>query len=366
MLVFILRFNLFLKCSVFFLFFHINQVLSETFHTFYGNIDVTEPVLLELIHSSAFQRLKSIHQYGVSYYIGTHTEEYNRFDHSIGVFVVLRKKGASLEEQVAGLLHDISHTTFSHVSDWVFKHYQEDDYHSFIHNFYLATSGIEKILNKYGFTIEQISPKNPKFKMLEQPLPDLCADRIDYNIQGAYFQNFITLEEAHAILQDLSFENGEWVLKNKDLALKLANFSLFMTKDCWGSALNHMASQYLAEAILRGLSIGLISWNEFHLGTDQKIWESLILSQDPFIKEKIDLLKNPKSHYNVVNSSEASIFVKFKCRGIDPWVNQKGKNQRLSSIDPIFRLAFQELKDFSKTGWPIKIFVSDKKAIGRE
>src|SRR5579872_6615413 len=109
------------------------ELWGETIDTFYGSIEVEEPVLLELIHSPSFQRLKSIHQYGVAYYT-THREEYNRFDHSLGVFAILRAKGAPLDEQIAGLLHDISHTAFSHVGDWVFgKEYQEDDYQSIIY-----------------------------------------------------------------------------------------------------------------------------------------------------------------------------------------------------------------------------------------
>jgi HD superfamily phosphohydrolase len=112
---------------------------GEIVQTFYGPIEVKEPVLLELIHSAPMQRLKQVHQYGVAYYTKTHPEEYNRFDHSLGVFAILRIKGASLVEQIAGLLHDISHSAFSHVGDWVYaKENQENDYHSSVHEGFVA------------------------------------------------------------------------------------------------------------------------------------------------------------------------------------------------------------------------------------
>jgi hypothetical protein len=57
-------------------------------------IEVEEPLIVELIDSPSFQRLKLLHQYGISYYI-SHSEEYNRYDHSLGVFTILREKGAS-------------------------------------------------------------------------------------------------------------------------------------------------------------------------------------------------------------------------------------------------------------------------------
>ena len=95
------------------------RLQGEKVDTFYGSIDVQEPVLIDLIHSPAVQRLKRVHQYGVAFYT-THKENYTRYDHSLGVFAILRLKEASLQEQIAGLLHDVSHTAFSHVGDWAY------------------------------------------------------------------------------------------------------------------------------------------------------------------------------------------------------------------------------------------------------
>lgn len=341
---------------IFFFIFLSIGLFSKTISTFYGNLEVTEPILLELIDSPAFQRLKHIHQYGISYYTGTHKEEYNRYDHSLGVFAILRLKGASLKEQIAGLLHDVSHTAFSHVGDFVFKkNQQEEDYQSLIHPIYLASSGIEKILNRHGFTIDQISPKKSEFAMLEQPLPNLCADRIDYNIQGAYFQKFINREEAQKILEDLRFEEGKWLLTNQDLATKLAQFSLFMTENCWGHAINFMTSQWLAEALLHGFQIGLISWHEFHFGTDQEIWDKLIGAKEPFIQQKMQMIKNPDQYCKIVPPSIATQRIAFKCRGIDPWIQDKETIARLSSFDKGFEKSFQKLVLLSKEGWSVQL-----------
>ena len=144
---------------------------AEPIETFFGAIDVEEPVLLKLIKSPAMQRLKGIHQYGVAYYT-THREEYNRFNHSMGVFAVLRKNRASLEEQISGLLHDISHTVFSHVGDWVFgKEYQEDDYQSTIYKLYLSHSGIEEILLRHGYNVNGVLPKAKLLSCLSSRCP---------------------------------------------------------------------------------------------------------------------------------------------------------------------------------------------------
>lgn len=151
---------------------------------------------------------KKIHQYGVSYYT-TYKEEYNRYDHSVGVFAILRMKGASLDEQIAGLLHDVSHTAFSHVGDWVFGNEQQDkSYQDLIHASFLEQSELGAILEKHGFKIEQILPNEELFPALECSLPNLSADRIDYNLQGAYYQGFLTYNEVQKVIQDVRYWEG--------------------------------------------------------------------------------------------------------------------------------------------------------------
>ena len=84
----------------------------------YGEIEIKEPVILELINSPTLQRLRGIDQSGYfePYFPGT---VYSRFEHSMGVFILLKKYNASTEEQIAGLIHDVSHSAFSHCIDYV-------------------------------------------------------------------------------------------------------------------------------------------------------------------------------------------------------------------------------------------------------
>lgn len=69
--------------------------------------------------------------------------------------LLIKKLGGSVEEQIAGLLHDISHTAFSHLVDYVFER-SEEDYHEQIKKNFLKGNEIEEILLRYGFNIEQL------------------------------------------------------------------------------------------------------------------------------------------------------------------------------------------------------------------
>ena len=118
--------------------------------TIYGSTEVNEPVLLELLDSPAMERLKNIHQYGIIHYI-TKSPAYSRYEHSVGVFYLVRTFGGSVLEQIAALLHDASHTVFSHVGDHVFRHFaHKSSYQDERHIWYLEQTTVPDILKKYN------------------------------------------------------------------------------------------------------------------------------------------------------------------------------------------------------------------------
>ena len=328
---------------------------SDIIDSFYGPIEVNEPVILELIESPMFQRLKSIHQYGIGYYT-THPEEYTRYDHSIGVFAVLREKGGSLKEQIAGLLHDVSHTVFSHVGDWIFgKEYHEEDYQDSIHTAFLEKTELGAILQRHGIVPDQVAPKEHLFPALKQERPSLCADRIDYNIQGAYYQNFITYEEAQEIFRDLQFVEGVWVATNKELMTKLVRFSIFMSMDCWSSPTNYFSSRWLADAILHGLRKGILSYEDIHYSTDQIVLDRLNQCADPFIQERMEMAFHADRYFHLTEPTQAHKYIKAKFSGIDPWMRHEGKIVRLTSLDETLAKEFHATKEKMGQGWRVQI-----------
>ena len=102
------------------------KVAKTTINTIYGKFVITEPILIDLLASKAMQRLKKVHQFGISHYVQKGSD-YTRYDHSVGVFALLRRYNQSLPEQISGLLHDVSHTIFSHVADYLFQHQDGSD-----------------------------------------------------------------------------------------------------------------------------------------------------------------------------------------------------------------------------------------------
>lgn len=132
----------------------------------YGHHHI-DGVLEELIKSAPVQRLKGIYQGGASFLVN---QKWNvtRYEHSIGVMLLIKKLGGTIEEQIAGLLHDVSHTAFSHVVDVVFEN-QAEDYHENIFQQVIVHSEIPDILQKHGYHTEELLSDDSRWTLLEQP-----------------------------------------------------------------------------------------------------------------------------------------------------------------------------------------------------
>jgi uncharacterized protein len=92
----------------------------------YGKCSIAEPVILELLQSPLLKRSKNIDQGGygplcVKPYPEPGQFGHNRLAHSIGVYLILKKFNATREEQITGLIHDVSHSAFSDCIDYVLE-----------------------------------------------------------------------------------------------------------------------------------------------------------------------------------------------------------------------------------------------------
>ena len=115
---------------------------SRTYHDplHHGiSLDATKPaeaMVLSLVDSAPFQRLRRIRQLGPAF-LTFHGAESSRFTHSLGVFAIARSAmrrlielDPSLEEQegvlyAAALLHDLGHAPLSHTGEEMFGTHHE-------------------------------------------------------------------------------------------------------------------------------------------------------------------------------------------------------------------------------------------------
>lgn len=200
----------------------------------YGKEKIDEPVILELIALPEMQRLKGVSQHAFL----SQELDFSRFEHSLGVYFLLRRFNAPLAERVAGLIHDVSHSAFSHCIDYIVEegdgarqNHQDKIFVNFVKN-----SRIPAVLERYGFKLDYILDDN-NFPLKESPLPNLCADRLDYSLRLALTSKKKTLEQLAFLLDNLQTENGCWLFSNRDSAADYTRLFLDLNRDYYSHAL---------------------------------------------------------------------------------------------------------------------------------
>lgn len=337
----------------------LRAVKSLEIQTIHGTLVVEDPLAIELIESAPMQRLKNIRQYGTTDYLYPVLKPYSRFTHSLGVYYILKKFGLSRKEQIAGLLHDVSHTAFSHVTDALFiGNMAGGSYQDMIHVDFLKEHGIETILKKYGMTAQDMNLLSQEFPGLKQKHPNLCGDRIEYIIYAGYKEDTLSQQQIRKIHESLNFDGASWYFTDKESAINFARISLTETLHYWGGPESLYNSFKSAEILAYALDKGYISKEEItYLASDDELWHKINLIQDRDLQEKLTaLLLFDKTPGSFPQSCAKRFYSKF--RGVDPLIKTSRGMTRLSEIDKGFAREYLATKSRVDAGWCLPVSVS--------
>jgi len=304
----------------------------------YGEVEISEPVILEIINSQTLQRLKEIDQAGPrAFWVnpGAETNEYDhsRFAHSVGVYLLLRKYNTPIEEQIAGLIHDVSHSAFSHCADYALSSGSEKEHthQDNIFDSFVRKSEIPSILKKYDIDLEYILNEE-NFPLEEKNLPDLCADRIDYSLRTAVIFWEISPAEANSLLGDLTTGNNNWIFKNFESAKKYAELFRKLNNDYYSAFLSAVMFRVTGDYLKYALEQKYISEQDLYT-TDDMVLAIIAkhLSKDERLKLLFGRMENKVKFENNPNDYDASVFC--KSRVVDPLCKDKGEIKRVSEVD---------------------------------
>ena len=316
----------------------------------YGEVCLTEQLLIDLFHSEAVQRLERIHQGGITAYIKP-TRKTTRLDHSLGVTALLRRLNAQVEEQAAGLIHDVPHTAFSHVIDFVFPN-SEHDYHETNNETQIIDSDLPQILAKHQLDW-RVLIDSARYSLLEQPLPRLCADRLDYFLRdGVVDVGTFTAQEAGGFLDHVRTWQGEIVIDDVDAARWLGEQFITLDDVCWCSVQEVGWYAVMAQALREALVQEVISEADFRR-TDDEILIKLQTANMPEINQWLHLLRVDVDFVRV--NARPDLITLPKVRAVDPPVLVDNIVTTLSALDENFA-QYRDTYIKSKQGeWYLRI-----------
>ncbi len=316
----------------------------------YGSLDIDDAILLDVLDTSAMLRLQGVLQHGISGLVGV-TRATTRFEHCLGVMILVRRLGGVLSEQLAALLHDVSHTAFSHVMDYVYDGHDSQSYHEEIKEQVISRSDLPAVLARHGYSWRQLLVE-AAFPLLEQPAPALCADRLDYFLRDSLDLGLASLAEIHRALARLVVHEGRIAVQDRATARWIADTYMAADHASWANFREVGLYELCAQAIRRGLALGIIGDDDVW-GTDEPTWARLKASDDLEIRRLLALI-TPETRF-VWDEQAPTFRVSTKLRTVDPDVLTGGQMIPLSHLDEDYaqrRAAYLRRKQGK---WPMRV-----------
>lgn len=177
----------------------IEKVFKDPVHDY---IHIRHKLILDLIDTKEFQRLRRIKQLGTSQFT-FHGAEHSRFSHSLGVYELTRRivdmfsrnypedwnDEYRLVTLCAALLHDIGHGPFSHTFEKIF----DTDHETFTTEIILSEkTDVHSILKRVSPDFPNqvasvITKDHPNPQVVQLISSQIDADRMDYLQRDAFF-----------------------------------------------------------------------------------------------------------------------------------------------------------------------------------
>lgn len=235
--------------------------------------------------------------------------------------------------------------------DYAFGKEATGDYHERFLKEIVFKSEIPNILIKYGFNADKITSEH-NFKLLERPLPYLCADRIDYTLRDLITDRVISKKQAKKFLDEIIVYKEQFIFKNSKVAKDFAIKYFTQSDKSWISAKTLATFKLLVIAIKRAISQNVLLEEDI-FQTDNFVLKKLKKSNDHQIRQILSIL-NP--NFKVTESPKNFDFhLVGKVRYIDPPVLEGGKLKRLSKIDPGLAKLLKDYISRMQRGRHIKI-----------
>ncbi len=290
----------------------------------YGWVTIEDPRILELVACPTFDRLRRVRQAGPSAYAFPF-KDVTRHEHSLGVYLLLRRLGAPWSEQVAGLLHDISHTAFSHAVDFVFDS-DEQALHEELKHLFLEREDLARALERIGLDPFDFYDDG-RYPLLEQPLPRLCADRIDYFLRDSLTCGVITPAFAQRVLEDLRVVDGVIAFQSPGVAHQAVAAYEEMNRDWWASDIEAFIYNEFADVIREGFRLGALTTDDL-LEDEPHVLAQLQAAGSRFIEAKLEAI----FHFDPARVPGYQPRVVPKQRWIDPPIVDAGQVRPFSEV----------------------------------
>lgn len=275
---------------------------------------------------------------------------YSRWQHSLGVGLIVWHFTGNRAQATAGLLHDIATPTFAHVVDFLHgDHMRQESTEQGTAEIISADAMLVQSLAKYGLHPAQVEDYHD-YPIADNDAPRLSADRLEYTMGNAVNFGFAKAEEMRILYQDLRVGTNELgqpelVFQSPDCAKRFAELSLQCSYVYIADA-NRLAMELLAQLLREAIQDGSLQESDLH-STEEAVIAKLKRSGKFAARwEKFCSLCGVRISEQKIDG--ACYQIPSKKRWIDPLIQNCG---RTSERFPSYRHSLQEYFEHSLRSW---------------
>lgn len=171
------------------------------------------PFLSQLAAAAPMQRLRQVGMNCGCEYTSfprfRRLPSYSRYDHSLGVGLIVWHFTGDAAQAAAGLLHDVATPVFAHTVDFLQgDHLYQEATEGPTAALISASEEIRTVLNAHGIAVENVWDYH-RYPLSDNDPPGLSADRLEYTLGNLVNYGFASSAQAAALYADLTVGENE-------------------------------------------------------------------------------------------------------------------------------------------------------------
>lgn len=272
----------------------------------------------------------------------------NRYDHSLGVALIVWNFTHNPTQSIAGLFHDIATPAFSHVIDFLDgDHEKQESTEEKTAEMIMNSAEIQKLLLKYGIDPEKVVDYHD-YPIADNDLPRLSADRLEYTLKNLTRYGRCSTADVRRYYADLTvaineFEEEELMFSTEEICREFVKESLPVFV-LYSSDTDRFIMETWARILKKAVSKSLLTREDFYKSEKHII---SVIQNDDELKKELEYLTSAK---RIVRSaqpldSEYWLKVSAKKRYLNPMVKEKG---RACDLFPDFK---KDLDEYLASGF---------------
>ena len=283
---------------------------------------------------------------------------YSRFDHSVGVSLIVWHFTGSMEQALAGLFHDVTTPVFAHVVDFLNgDHMKQESTEAGVAECLESSREVMDLLQKYEIPLERITDYH-RYPVADNNAPALAADRLEYTLGNLWNYGFADLKQIRAAYEDLlvgADETGtnELVFRTPETAEWFSRMAL-KTSRIYIADEDRFAMQALADLLCRAVERGVIRYEDLWTTEHAVVAQ---LTADPVSRKEWETFCGYSRILRSLDPPEDGYWVRIgaKRRWIDPYVPGFGRVSRWN------RTAAEEIEALKATPFDLWLSAESQK-----